>query len=74
MFSNPILEMGIGATEGETLTAVMAGLPKNIVIAESIVAMIVLDADAVLGGKGFERAFDGDGLDRRIVDLKMDKR
>ena len=65
--------MGIDASEGETLTAVVAGLPKSIVIEASVVAMIMLDADAVLGGKGFERTFGGDGLDCGIADLKMDK-
>ncbi len=53
--------------------AVVSGLPKSVVIEASVVAMIVLDVDAVLGGKGFECAFGGNGLDRRIVDLKMDK-
>ncbi len=67
------LEIGVDATEGEMMTAVVSGLPKSVVIEASIVAMIVLDVDAVLGGKGFERVFGGNGLDRRIVDLKMDK-
>jgi hypothetical protein len=65
--------MGIDASEGETLTAVVAGLPKSIVIEASVVAMIVLDADAMLSSKGFKCAFGGDGLDRRIVDLKMEE-
>jgi hypothetical protein len=65
--------MGVDATKGEMLAAVVAGLPKSFVIEASVVAMIVLDADAVLGGKGFERTFGGDGLDCGIADLKMDK-
>jgi hypothetical protein len=65
--------MGIDATEGETLMATMAGLPKSVVIEVSVVAMIVLDADAVLVGKGFECVFGGNGLDHGIVGLKMDK-
>jgi hypothetical protein len=37
---------------------------KSVVIEASVVAMIVLDADAVLGGKGFEHVFGGNILDR----------
>ncbi len=58
MFSNSILEMGVDTTGGETLTAVVAGLLKSVVIEVSIVAMLVLDVDAVLGGECLKCAFD----------------
>jgi hypothetical protein len=65
--------MGVDATEGEMLMAAMAGLPKSVVIEASVVAMIVLDADAVLGGEVFECTFGSNGLDRRIANMKWTK-
>ena len=66
-----ILEMGIHAAEGELLSRIMAGLPEGIVGEAPIVAVVVLDPNAMLGSEGLEGAFGGDGFDRRIIDLEV---
>jgi hypothetical protein len=48
------LEVRIDATEGETLAAIVASLLEVIVIETPIIAVVVLDADAVLSGKGLD--------------------
>jgi hypothetical protein len=50
-----ILEVGIHATEGETLMAVVACLTEGIVGETSIITVVVLDAYTVLGSKGLKR-------------------
>jgi hypothetical protein len=58
-----ILEMGIHAAEGELLSRVVAGLPECIVGEAPIVAVVVVDPNAMLGSEGLEGAFGGDGFD-----------
>ncbi len=50
-FSDPILEMGVDPAKGESLAALLTCLPKSIVRKTAIVAMVVLDCDAVFGGE-----------------------
>jgi hypothetical protein len=53
------LEVGIDATEGELLSRVVAGLLESVVVETPVVAMVMLDAYAVLGGEGLEGALGG---------------
>ena len=64
--------MGIYATEGKLLVCVVACLPEGIVGEAPIITVVVLDPNAMLGSKGLEGAFGGDGFDRRIIDLEVD--
>jgi hypothetical protein len=57
-----ILEMGIDAAEGELLSGVVAGLLESVVEESPVVAVIMLDSHAVLGGEGLEGAFGLDSL------------
>ncbi len=50
-FCDSILEMGIDAAEGELLVALLAGLLEGVVGKAAIVAMVVVDGDAMLGSK-----------------------
>jgi hypothetical protein len=56
---NAILEVGIDATEGELLSRVVAGLLESVVVEMPVVAMVMLDSYAVLGGEGLEGALGG---------------
>ena len=67
-----ILEVGVYATEGKLLACIVACLPESIVGEAPIVAVVVLDPNAMLGSEGLEGAFGGDGFNRRIIDLKVD--
>jgi hypothetical protein len=58
-----ILEVGVYATEGKLLACVVACLPEGIVGEAPIVAVVVLDPNAMLGSEG---------LDQRIIDLEVD--
>ena len=69
---NAILEVGVYATEGKLLACIVACLPEGIVGEAPIVAVVVLDPNAMLGSEGLEGAFGGDGFDRRIIDLEVD--
>ncbi len=51
---NSILEMRIDPTEGELLLVLVACLLECIVCKLTIVAMVVFDGYAVLGGKSLE--------------------
>ncbi len=54
------------------LVGIVACLFEGIVGESPIVAVVVLDSNAMLGGKGLEGAFGGDGFDRGGIDLGMD--
>jgi len=62
VLSDAILEVGIDTAEGELLSGVVAGLLEGVVIESPIVAVVMLDSHAVLGGEGLEGAFDLDSL------------
>ncbi len=65
--------MGVDATEGETLAAIVASLLEVIVVETPIIAVVVLDADVVLGGEGLKGLLGCDSFDGRVIDLKMDE-
>jgi hypothetical protein len=67
------LEVGIDATEGETLAAIVASFLEGIVVETPIIAVVVLDADTVLGGEVLEGSLGCNSSDSRVVDLKIDK-
>jgi hypothetical protein len=67
-----ILEVGIEATKGKLLTSVVTCLLEGIVWEVSIVAMIVLDPNAVLGSEVLEGTFCGNGFDQRVIYLRVD--
>ena len=54
-----ILEVGIDAAEGELLLHVVVGLLEGILLEACVVAVVVEDLHAVLGGECLEGAFDG---------------
>jgi hypothetical protein len=57
-----ILAMGVYATEGELLACFMACMLERIVRESTVVAVIMLNFYAMLGGKGLKGMFGGDGL------------
>ena len=69
---NEILEVGVHATEGKLLARVVARLLEGIVREAPIVTVVVLDPNAVLGSEGLEGVFGSDGLDRRVINLRVD--
>ena len=69
---NTILEVGVDATKGKLLTSLVACLLEGVVCEAPIVAMIVLDPNAVLGSKGLEGAFCGNDFDQRVINLRVD--
>ncbi len=60
---NAILEVGVLAAEGELLVRIVACLFEGVVGKLPIVAVVVVDSDAMLGSEGLEGAFDGDSFD-----------
>ncbi len=68
-----ILEMDFHSVEGKTLVAFVACLLEGVVVKSSVVAVIMLDANAVLGGKGLECSLGGDDLDGGVINLEMDE-
>ncbi len=60
VLGNAVLEAGIGATEGELLSCIVAaGLLEGVVVEVLVVAVVVLDPHAVLGSEGLEGTFGG---------------
>ena len=57
-----ILEMSIDSAEGELLSRVMAGLFEGVVLETPIIAVVMEDFHAVLGGECLEGTFGGLGL------------
>jgi len=70
---NAILEVGIHATEGELLSRVMAGLLEGVVVEVPVVAVVVEDLHAVLGGECLEGAFGSESFGGCIVDFEVDE-
>jgi hypothetical protein len=58
------LEGSIYATEGELLALLVACLLECIVGIPTIVAVVMLNVHAMLGGEGIKGAFGGNGFDR----------
>ncbi len=63
MLGNAILKVCAYATEGKLLALFLTGLFERVVGKLPIVAMLMLIFYAILGGKGLEGAFGGNGLD-----------
>ena len=59
VFGDAILEVGIEAAEGELLSRIVAGLSEGIVLETPVIAVLVEDFHAVLGGECLEGAFGG---------------
>ncbi len=57
MLGNSILEVGIHATEGLTFAAAVACLTEGIAREMSIIIVVVLDTDTMVGCKGLECSF-----------------
>jgi hypothetical protein len=62
LLSDAILEVGIGPAEGKLLLLCLTCRAKFVVRKAAIVAMVVLDLHAVLGGKAFKSALGIEGL------------
>ena len=69
---NAILEVGVYATEGKLLVGVIACLFEGIVGELPVVTVIVLDLNAVLGGKGLKGVFGSDGFNQRVINLRVE--
>ena len=61
-FGYPILKMSVDPAEGESLLCLVASLHKSTVLEPAVVAVVVCDFYAVVGGKLLEGAFGFDGL------------
>ncbi len=72
VLGNEILEVGVHATEGKLLARVVARLLEGVVREVPIVTVVVLDPNAVLGSEGLEGVFSSDGLDQRVINLRVD--
>ena len=67
-----ILEVGVDATKGKLLSSVVTCLFEGVVGEAPIVAVIVLDFNAVLSSKGIKGTFCSNGFDQRVINLRMD--
>ncbi len=54
------------------LACIVACLLEGIVREAPIVAVVVLDSNAMLSSEGLEGAFGGDGFNRRVINLGVD--
>ncbi len=70
---DPILEMSVKSTEGKPLAVAFACLLECIVGILPIVAVIVLDGDAVLGRILLKRQFGGHGQLCKVINLEVHK-
>ncbi len=68
LLSNAILEVGIDPAEGKLLLLCLSCCAKFVVRKAAIVAMVVLDLHAVLGGEAFKCALGIKGLQRDKID------
>jgi hypothetical protein len=67
-----VLEVGVYTTEDKLLAGIMVCLFEGVVRETPIVAVIVLDPNAVLSGEGLEGVFGGNGFDQRVINLRVD--
>ncbi len=63
LLGDAILKVCVYATEGKLLALFMTGLFEHVIGKLPVVAMVMLNFYAILGGEGLEGAFGGDGLD-----------
>ena len=73
VLGDAILEVGIHAAEGELLSRVVAGLLEGVVVEVPVVAVVVEDLHAVLGGECLEGAFGCESFRGCIIDLEVDE-
>ncbi len=73
MFGNSILEIGVHATESKPLVAGLSCLLEGVVGKLSVITAILLDVDAMLGGKLLDCLLGKHGLSNGVVDLEMHK-
>ena len=71
MLGNSTLEMGVHGTESKQLRAGLAWLLEGVVSKSSVIKVIVLDADNVLGGKLLKCLPGKDGLSGGVVILEV---
>ena len=64
LLGDAILKVCVYATEGKLLALFVAGLFEHVIGKLPIVAMVMLNFYAILGGKGLKDAFGGNGLDK----------
>jgi len=72
-FGYPILKMSVDPSEGESLSCFLTGLHERVVFEPAIVAVIVCDFYAVVGGELLEGAFDFDRFVGRRILHQMDE-
>jgi hypothetical protein len=68
-----ILEIGVHSAEGKMLAAFVACLLEGVVVKLSMFAVIILDVNAMLGGKGLKCSLGGDGLNGGVINLEMNE-
>jgi hypothetical protein len=73
LLGDAISKVCVYATEDKLLALFVTGLFECVVGKLPVVAMVMLNLYAILGGKGLEGAFGGNGLNRRIIGLKVNK-
>ncbi len=73
MLGNSILEIGIHTTESKPLAAGLTQLLGVIVSKSSVITLIVLDVDTVLGCKLLKCLLGKGGLSSRVIDLEVQK-
>jgi hypothetical protein len=64
LLGDAILKVCVNATEGKLLVLFVAGLFERVIGKLPIVAMVMLNFYAILGGKGLKGSFGGDSLDK----------
>ncbi len=62
LLGDAILKVCLYATEGKLLVLFVAGLFDRVIGKLPVIAMVMLNFYAVLGGEGLKGAFGGDGL------------
>ncbi len=63
LLDDAILKVCVYATEGKLLALCVAGLFERVIRKLPVVAMVMLNFYAILGGEGLEGTFGGNGLD-----------
>ncbi len=63
LLGNAILNVCVYATEGKLLALFVAGSFERVIGKLPVVAMVMLNFYAILGGEGLKGVFGSDGLD-----------
>jgi hypothetical protein len=70
VLGNSILEIGVHATESKLLAAGLTQLLGVVVSTSSVITLIVLDVDTVLGCKLLKRLLGKGGFSSGVIDLE----